>query len=191
VADRVVWPNAASVTPLRRIRSPKPVTAERAHCSSSAHRGQRTDTAWAIAIARSGLEVVAAQFATRVGLAVDERPLRSQHLHRVTPVVRLAPPEVRSDSAVAPENTVGTRALLAGRDVGTERLRCRPDGIGQAAVGGPVAYWERFEDCVERRPVETWSRLRGIAALVDRLDIAEPTTVGQAPEPPTVLSLIP
>jgi hypothetical protein len=135
-----------------------------------------------------GLEVVAAQFATRIGLAVDERALRSQHLRGVTPVVWVAPPEVRGDRPVASENAVGIRALLASGDVGTERLGCRPDGIGQAAVGGPMAYRERFEDCVERGPVETRYRLRGIAALVDRADIAEPATVGQAPEPPTFVT---
>ena len=36
-----------------------------------------------------------------------------------------------------------------------------------------MAHREHFEDCVERRPVETWGRFRGIVALVDRLDIGE------------------
>ena len=96
------------------------------------------------------LKVVAAQFASRVRLAVDERPFGSQHLHGVTVVVWVAPSEAPGDRAVAAEDAVGVRALLTYGDVRAQRLSRCPDGVCQAGVGGPVTHWKCFKDRVER-----------------------------------------
>jgi len=73
-----------------------------------------------------GLKLIAAQFARWVGLAVDDRSLGSQHLHWVPMILWVAPFEVRADCAVAVEDALGIRALVARGDVDAERLRRRP-----------------------------------------------------------------
>ena len=124
------------------------------------------------------LEVVAAEFARFVGRAVDESALGQKHRHLVALVVWLGPSEVRGHRAVASQDAVGIRTLLAGDHMSTKGLSGGPDCVGQAAVGRPVPDRERFEDRVERGPLEARRRLRGILPGIDRADVEEPAAVG-------------
>lgn len=105
---------------------------------------------WAGLLLDQNLEIVAAQFASRVRFAVDERTFSSQHFDRVTVARGIIPSNVRGNRPIACENPVSVGALFAGGDVLAEMLRRRPDGIGQAAVGSPAADWKCFQDDVER-----------------------------------------
>src|SRR5688572_15702236 len=88
---------------LRRVRWPRPAIVDGGDCLQFGSPRRLPTQLGLRLLFDQGLEVVAAQFASRVGLAVDERSLRLQHLHGVTPVVWVAPPEVWGDRAVAPE----------------------------------------------------------------------------------------
>jgi hypothetical protein len=78
----------------RRLRLPRLVNADlRLTPQFGSRDGDRTRLTLQLLLYQ-GLEVIAAQLAIRVGLAVDESSLGSQHLRRLTPVFGIAPPEI-------------------------------------------------------------------------------------------------
>lgn len=131
--------------------------------------------------------MITGEFPGQVSFAVGDRDaFAEQQIDCVALVSGVAPCEVRGHTPFLGQDTMGVGALPTRGDVVAQRLHGGSDRVGEADVTGPVTVRQRFENGVERSPVEALDRLLQPLAGEGGAHVDEFASVSEAPEVPPV-----